>query len=298
MKRYIKIAVAALVLAMTFTGCKGGKDDQRQGTVQAEDISDKLTALGDEITELEKKAEEIYGQGKLSDDKYNAVMQLNARLAAIGSDGTNENMLKYNELKKLVDELKYDVSAAENPQETDNITALNSLMDCIDDVESALKTANEQGRLPDDRFALFNDYKAEVKGYIDGTNEWPDNLSDRLSEIRSDITTMASQAEADNTTIDKLLAEPVKVEDNTKLEELISNYIELQNEVQEKVNNGELPESKLTELMITGVKVAQVKEALQTGNITEQTKQIMQECSTELKVYAEGIGSSSAQYFE
>lgn len=299
MKRYIKIAATALVLAMAFTGCKGGSDNSRTGTIQNfEDISDKLAALGDEITELEKKAEELHGQGLLSDDKYNAVMQLQSRLDAIGSDGTNENILLYNELNKLVEELKYDISAAENPQETDNNTALNSLMDCIDEVEPALTAANEQGKLPDERLAAFNDYKAEVQGYIDGTKERGGNLLERLNEIRSDITTMASQSEADNTTIDKLLAEPVTVEDNTKLEELISNYIELQNEVKEKVESGELSESRMAELMTTGVKVAQVKEALQTGNITEETRQTMQECNTELKAYAESIGSKSAQYFQ
>ncbi len=296
MKRYLRAAIVIIALAMAASGCGKGKNNNPAQNY--EDISAQLTNLADDIAALEEKAEQLHSAGKLDDDKYNTVMGLKARLAEIGSEGTKENKLKYNELKKIADELKYSLSALDNPQAADEEAALNSLIVCIEEVEPVIKSANEKGSLPDDRLALFNEYKAEVQGYINGTREKGEGLTERLAEIRSDITTIASQAEADNETIDKLLAQPVTVEDNTKLEELISNYIDLQNEVSEKVANNELEESKLNELMTIGVKVAAVKEALHSGNVTDETRQTMTECNKELKEYAEGIGSDSAQYFE
>lgn len=303
MKKHIKTAVVLLALTMCFTACKGG-DGEKTGTHETqteetgEDITDKLKELEQPIADLEKRAEALYKEGKLDEDKYNSVMSLKTSLADIGSVGTKENMIKYNTLKTLIDDLTYGLNAAENPVETDNQMALDSLMECINDIEPTLNSAADRGVLPKDRLQTFNNYKAEVQGYIDGTRENGEDLTERLSAIRSDITTMASQAEASNDTIDKLNAQPVTVEDNMKLEELVSNYLELQDEVQKKVNSKELPENKLTELMVTGVKVAQVKEALRTGNVTEETRTIMTECNTELKAFAEGIGSDKAQYFQ
>lgn len=304
MKKYLRLAAAAVVLSMTLAGC-GGDDSSSETTTgettsqteEYEDLTDKLNELSNEIIDLAAKAEPLHEQGKLDSDKYAAIQQLSTTLEDIGTEGNSENMLKYNELKKQVDELTYDVNAAENPQGLDEDTALTSLMECIEEAEPVLTSANEQGKLPDDRLAEFEAYKTEVQGYIDGTTERGDNLTDRLAEIRSDITTMASQAEADNELIDKLIASPVTVDDKAHLEELIDNYLMLQDEVQNKVNAGELEESKLTELMTTGVKVAELKEALQSGNITEETKESMTSVSAELKTFAEGIGSSLAESF-
>ncbi len=297
MKRFLRGILVVLALSMTLSGCGGDKEKNTEVESTQSVLKPKLDALGTEISYLEEKAETLYEEGKLDEEKYNTVMGLMSRFQEIGSEDTQENELKYNELKKLVDDLKYDLSAAEDPVATDEQTALTSLMDSINEVEPVLMTANEKGIFPDERLELFNEYRLEVQGYIDGTREKGDNLTLRLSEIRSDITTMASQAEASNETIDNLLAQPVTVEDNTKLEELISNYLELQEEVSQKVENNELDESKLTELITIGIDVANVKEALQTGNITEETKQTMEKCNTELKAFAEGIGSPTAENF-
>lgn len=306
MKRYMKTAVLLLAITLCFSGCKGGSgsgggensSSETQAQETGEDITDKLKELEQPIADLEKRAEPLHKEGKLDEDKYNTVMSLKGYLAEIGNVGTRENMIKYNSLKTLIDEMTYALDAAEDPVKTDNTMALNSLMDCINEIEPTLNSARDRGVFPEDRLKTFNDYKAEVQGYIDGTREQGENLTERLDAIRSDITTMASQAEASNKTIDKLNARPVTVEDNTKLEELVSNYLELQNEVQGKVNSGELEESKLTELMTTGIKVAQVKEALRTGDVTDETRKTMTECNTELKAFAEGIGSDKAQDFQ
>lgn len=303
MKKYIKTAALLLAAAMCFTACKGGSEGETSGTEAqteetGEDITDKLKELEQLIADLEMRAEPLYKEGKLDEDKYNTIMSLKDSLKDIGNVGTRENMIKYNSLKTLIDDMTYSVNAAESPEETDNKMALESLMKCIEDIEPTLNSARDRGVFPDDRLNTFNDYKAEVQGYIDGTREKGESLTERLSAIRSDITTMATQAEASNETIDKLNAQPVTVEDNLKLEELVSNYLELQDEVQKKVNSNELPENKLTELMTTGIKVAQVKEALRTGNVTEETKTTLAECNTELKAFAEGIGSDKAQYFQ
>ncbi len=303
MKKYLRMAAISVILAMMITGC--GKDgDSSEGTTevvtennQYEDLTDKLNALSDEITDLVAKAEPLHEQGKLATDKYTAIQGLSATLEEIGTEGNSENTLKYNELKKQVEDLSYDVSAAENPQELNEDTALTSLMDCIEEAEPVFTAANEQGKLPDDRFAEFKAYKAEVQGYIDGTKEKGDNITQRLSDIRSDITTMASQAEADNELIDKLLASPVTVGDKAELEELIDNYLMLQDEVQTKISSGELEEKDLTDLMTIGVKVVELKEALQTGNITEETKDSMAAVSAELKTFAESVGSDLAERF-
>ena len=304
MKKYIRITAAALALMLAVSGCGDNKsnNEEKEPAVQEDSrqdmLADRLDELGADITSLKQRAEECYDKGLIDEDKYNEIMQLDDMLADIGSDGTDENILKYNQLKNLIDELKYDLSAAEDPHKTDEDTALTSLMECIEQSEESIVGAHDRGVLPDDRFELFNQYKAEVKGYIDGTAERGDALLDRLAEIRSDITTMASQSEADNETIDKLLEEPVTVEDNTELEELVSNYLELQSEVQDKVDGGELPEDKLVELLNIGIDVVKVKEALQTGDITDETRQTMRDSSAKLKTYAEGIGSDKAQYFE
>ena len=303
MKKYIRVMIAALAVTMAASGCgkNGGSKQGGESTTEVasyDDMTPKLDELKAEIDALKEQAEKLHSEGKLDDEKYNAVMGLDERFNAIGKKEDSENKLKYNELKQYVEELKYSLSAAEDPQKTDNMKAATSLMERINEVEPAIKGANESGKLSNERLAQFNSYKEEVQGYIDGTREQNESTLQRLADIRSDITTMASQAEVNNAEIDKLLAEPATVEDNTKLEELVSNYIDLQNEVTEKVNNKELTEDKLTELMTIGVKVAKVKEALSTGDITEETRNIMTECNKELKTYAEGIGSSSAEYFK
>lgn len=299
MKRYIAIVLAVLAVGMTMpmSGCKGNNESKIEAQ-QDPEMAAQLEQLKERIDALTAKADELYGDGRLDEEKYQAVKRLSENLADIGSEATNENRLKLNELTKQVNDLEYDLSAIEDPQQTDVSTALTSLMDCITELEPTITSAHTDGKLPDDRFAQFNEYKAEVQGYIDGTKEKDENISERLAEIRSDVTTMASQAEADNEVIDKLLAKPVTVQDSTQLEELVSSYIELQDEVMKKVENKELTEAKLNELLTTGVKVAQVKEALRTGNITDETRQTMQECNTELKVFAESIGSKTAENFK
>lgn len=299
MKRYIAIALAVLAVGITMpmSGCKDNNESKIE-VKQDPEMAAQLEKLKERIDTLTKKADELYGDGRLDEEKYQAVKRLSETLAGIGSEATKENRLKLNELTRQVDDLEYDLSAIDDPKQTDVDTALTSLMDCINEAESAITSAHTDGRLPDDRFAQFNEYKAEVQGYIDGTKEKDENISERLAEIRSDVTTMASQAEADNEIIDKLLAKPVTVQDSAQLEELVSSYIELQDEVKTRVENKELTEDKFNELLIMGVKVAQVKEALRSGNITDETRQTMQECNTELKAYAESIGSKTAENFK
>lgn len=302
MKKYIKTALVLLAVTMCFTGCGGDKDkDKQPNNMQVEetgeDISEQLKELEVKIGELETRAEELHKDGKIDDELYNKVMSLRKNFEQIGNKGTQENMVRYNTLTNHVKDLTFSLDGAEDPVETDNKSALESLKKCLDDVEPTLISAKDRGVFPADRMEVFNGYKAEVQGYIDGTKPMDEKTTERLAAIRSDVTTMATQAEASNTTIDKLNAEPVTVEDNLKLEELVSSYLDLQDEVQAKVNSKELPEEKLTELMTTGVKVVQVKEALRTGEVTQETKATMEECKTKLKAFAEGIGSDLAQNF-
>ena len=154
MKKYFRLAAAAVVLSIVLTGC--GNDGSSSETTTSEtitqtgeyeDLTDKLNELSNEIIDLAAKAEPLHEQGKLDSDKYAAIQQLSTTLEDIGTEGNSENTLKYNELKKRVDELTYDVNAAENPQELDEDTALTSLMECIEEAEPVLTSANEQGKL-------------------------------------------------------------------------------------------------------------------------------------------------------
>lgn len=313
--KYISLAVAAMLTVATLGGCNGASNVSEESTTaqtestteqadkdaesgDTEDISDKLEVLKADIDYLVERSDMVYKQGNLSEDKYNAIQELTARFEDIGSEGTDENMLKYNELKKSVEELKYDVSAAEDPEETDTMTAIKGLQTSIGDAEEAITKAHTDGKLSDDRYNEYLEYKSEVDGYADGTRERVDNFNDRLSEIRSAVSDIATEAEAEDEIVNEIKADPVTIEDNMALEELISNYLELQDETQKRYNAGELTEEQFKKLMLSGVDVVKIKEALSTGNITQETKELTVKVKADLKAFAESVGSDKAQYFD
>jgi hypothetical protein len=305
MKRFlINTAVIALIFAMA-TGCSGNKNtsDGTEPTtateittsVAGEDRSAKIQELSDKISDLVAKAEPLNNQGKLDEEIYLKVVNMQVECGELKNiEDDSEFELKYNALVTSYERLSYDVSAVEDPDGTDEQTAIKSLMSCITELEPTLTEANSKGSFPDDRLADFNAYKTEVEGYSNGTAQ---PAAGRLDEIRSDIGTMASQAEASNEVIDKINGSPVSVEDNNEVDEFVANSSALLKEVDEKYTKGEITEDSYMEFLQTAINVAKVNEAIDTGTITDETRQLMKDTKTELKKYAQSIGSELADKF-
>jgi hypothetical protein len=230
MKRFLINTLLILAIATAVAGCSGNNDNNgTEATTETEisttesdfDRSEDIQELSDKISDLVARAEPLQNQGKIDEDKYLAVVNLQVQCGALRDIKDNEEFeLQYNAILVSLERLTYDVSAAEDPDKTDSETAIKSLMSCITELEPTLTEANADGRFPADRLEDFNAYKNEVQGYADGTSQPADG---RLDEIRSDIGTMASQAEASNDVIDKINGSPVSVEDNNEVDEFVTN---------------------------------------------------------------------------
>jgi hypothetical protein len=304
MKRFLINTLLILAVATAAVGCSGNNGDNgTEATTETEisttesdfDRSEDIQELSDKISDLVARAEPLQNQGKLDEDKYLAVVNLQVQCGALRDIKNSEEFeLQYNSILTSLERLTYDVSAAEDPDKTDSETAIKSLMSCITELEPTLTEANSAGRFPSDRLEDFNAYKAEVQGYADGTSQPVDG---RLEEIRSDIGTMASQAEASNEVIDKINGSPVSVEDNNEVDEFVTNSSALLKEFDTKYTSGEVSEEVYLEFLQTAVNVAKVNEAIDTGTITDETRQLMKDTKAELKKYAQSIGSDLADKF-
>ncbi|MBQ6554367.1 MAG: hypothetical protein IJL89_03950 [Firmicutes bacterium] len=201
-KRILAGALALIMLA----GCGGKADEETVAAIQS-----RITAVDTEIGAMYGKVDDMYQTGRMDDELYNRFTELDERAdELLGEAVTAKNASKMEErVKSLEDELAGCKQAIDELNEKDDDSLATDLVVvsfAVEEQEKLMKRALENGKITQEKMDEFLALKERVEKFNRTEDLKYDNKFKRdFGEIRQQLTTLASEAGADNALIDRLM---------------------------------------------------------------------------------------------
>lgn len=292
MKKILSIGFLCTFLVCALTGC--GVDKEKLAS-----INSRLTQLDTKASSMYGKIEDMHSTGKISEDVYMNFMEFDM--------GIDDAMAMAEEKKPDMDELESKTTALESKlksfedafESLSNSNAENldrellELKQACVELGELMERALENGKITQTRMDEFTATKKRIEKYLSMVDlEYSDKVGEDISDIRSTLSVMASEVNADNNLIDRLIdssAFNYNKEDNSEqtttvensvekqplsqdIEELINNYLAFQEFAVNAHTNGTIDDSKINEVLSCGVQLTYLKEAVEQDGVTENNK--------------------------
>lgn len=330
-----RILAGVLVLAM-LAGCGGKADKEKVEAIQA-----RITAVDTEISAMYGKVDDMYQTGRMDDDLYERFTELDERAdELIGEAVTAKNASEMEErIKALEDDFASCKQAIDeiNAKDDDSLASdLVVVSFAVEEQEKLMKRALESGKITQEKMDEFLELKERVDKFNSTeTLQYDNKFKKDFGEIRQRLTTLASEAGADNALIDRLMGsetqpaadentestaetgketapEAKTVEPETEVitqpqaayalpadaEELNRNYLDFQNFMLEKQKAGEVSDSDLMGLIKLGIELSYLKEAIEKDGVTENNTYTSQDIRQRLYDKAVEFGYDKAEVFK
>lgn len=319
MKRFLGLFTAGILLVGCLTAC--GVDKEALA-----DINARLTQLDTKASSMYGKIEDMYSTGKITEDIYMEFMNFDKGIdeAIVLSEEKRPDMdalqLKTSDLESKLKsfETALEMLSESNAENLDR--ELLELKQAAVELGEIMAKAVEAGKITQARMDEFTANQNKIEKYLSMVDlEYSDKVAEDIADIRSTLSVMASEVNADNNLIDRLVdnsAFNYNNEENSQettgavaeatsekkplsqdVEALINNYLAFQEFAVNAHTNGVIDDAKINEVLSCGVQLTYLKEAVEQDGVTENNTMRANNIKADIYELAKAMSYDKADLF-
>ncbi len=239
-KRFLAGALALMLLV----GCGGKADEEKAAELQS-----RLTAIDTEISSMYGRVDDMYQTGRMDDDTYSLFTEIDERADELMGEGVNAK--NASKMEEKITALEGDFAKCRTAIDALTEQANDSLASdlvvvsfAVEEQEKLMNRALESGKITQEKMNEFLELKERVNVFNRTEDlQYDDKFRKDFGEIRQKLTTLASEAGADNALIDRLMGSSAASPEQTGTTASVDENTE------KTANNGEetAPEAKTVE---------------------------------------------------
>lgn len=316
MKKFISLCLSGLLVVACLTACGVDKE-------ALSDVTTRLTNLDTKVSSMYGKIEDMHSTGKMSEDLYMQFMEFDQEIddTLSQAEGLSPDLDKLSltttDLENRMESFEYalEMLGSVNSETLDR--ELLELKQACTELGEIMEIALSEGKIAQDRMDEFYSTQKRVEKYLTMADlEYSTEVGDDIEEIRSILSVMASEVNADNSLIDRLVdssdfnyngeeAEQTEAKESgekqplsEEVQGLITNYLGFQEFIVAGSSDGAVDEETVSAVLNCGVQLTYLKEAVEKDGVTENNTVRADNIKSELYDLAVKVNYQQADLFK